>query len=347
MKKFIYISGIVIINIFVFGALFKILHWPGAGILISLGLGLFCLGFLPLAFIQSYKGNSRKYKSLYIAGFICAFITFIGAMFKIQHYPGANWFLIVGIPLPFLYFLPLYIYHQNKAKEKSAVNLLGVMFMMVYIALFSTILALNVSKDILNSFVINENDLAKINDVFITKNKLMYEKVENEMNKEKLAQLKTKSEAICTQINTIKVELVRSADGSNSPAIENGNKINSKAIFSKDESAGTNSIMRGSDGVSGKAAELKKLIGDYNVYLKSLIKNDSEYLKIIDGLLSTSEIKKTMFGEIYTINWEDQYFPNRSYVVNALLSLSSLENNVRLAELEVISYFANSKEQIN
>ena len=60
MKKFIYISGIVIINLFAIGALFKIQHWPGAGILITLGLGLFCLGFLPLAFIQSYKGNGKK-----------------------------------------------------------------------------------------------------------------------------------------------------------------------------------------------------------------------------------------------------------------------------------------------
>lgn len=36
MKKFIYIFGIILLNIFAFGAIFKVMHWPGAGILLSL-----------------------------------------------------------------------------------------------------------------------------------------------------------------------------------------------------------------------------------------------------------------------------------------------------------------------
>lgn len=342
MKKFIYISGIVIINIFVFGALFKIMHWPGANILITLGLGSFCLGFLPLAFIQSYKGNGEKHKSLYIAGFICAFITFIGAMFKIEHWQGAGWFLIVGIPLPFLYFLPVYIYHQNKAKEKSAVNLLGVMFLMVYVAVFSAILALNVSRDILNTFVTTENDIAKTNDLFANKNKLIYENLEKSGiagNKEKLAQLKTKTEAICSQIYNIKVDLIKSAEGKDCHAIGFDNKINTKEIFAKDESVGTTRIMRGDDGVSGKATDLKKQINDYCEYLKSLTGNESESAKIIDALLSTVDAKDTLYGETTTTTWEDQYFTNGSFVISDLLSLSSIETNVKMAEAEALSNF--------
>jgi hypothetical protein len=340
MKKFIYISGIVIINIFVFGALFKIMHWPGANVLIMLGLGSFCIGFLPLAFIHSYKGNGNQYKSLYIAGFICAFITFIGAMFKILHWPGAGWFLLVGIPLPFLYFLPMYIYHQNKAKEKSAVNLLGVMFLMVYVAVFSAILALNVSRDILNTFVTTENDIAKTNDLFANKNKLIYENLEKSgiaRNKEKLAQLKTKSAALYTQLNNIKIELVKSAENSDSKAIEAGNKINTSAIFAKDESAGTTKIMRGDDGVSGKAAELKKQINIYNEYLKSLTGSENKSVKIIDALLNTNDSKDTLYGETTTTTWEDQFFPNGSYIVSTLVSLSSIETNIRMAESEALS----------
>jgi hypothetical protein len=344
MKKFIYISGIVIINIFVFGALLKIMHWPGANILITMGLSSFCLCFLPTAMNLSYKGNGKKFKSLYIAGFICAFITFIGAMFKIEHWQGAGWFLIVGIPLPFLYFLPVYIYHQNKAKETSALNLLGIMFLMVYIAIFSAILALNVSRDILEAFNTDENDISKTNVLFANENKQMYENLEKSgeaINKEKLIELKTKSDALFNQIYNIKAELVKSADGSNSQAIEAGNKINASAIFAKDESAGTTKIMRGDDGVSGKAAELKKQINDYSEYLKSLTQNDSKSLKIINTLLSTVDAKDTLFSESVTTKWEDQYFPNGSYIVSTLVSLSSIETNVRLAESEALSVLKN------
>lgn len=346
MKKFIYISGIVIINIFVFGALFKIMHWPGANILIISGLGSFCIGFLPLAFIHSFKGNGKKNKSLYIAGFVCAFITFIGAMFKIQHWQGAGYLLIIGIPLPFLYFLPVYIYHQNKANEKSAINLLGVMFLMVYVAVFSAILALNVSKDILNNFVTTEYDIAATNDLFEFKNEQKYDNLDKSLDAvktEKLAQLKAKSSEIYTNINNMKLELVKSAEGNNSPVIEKGNEINVKAIFAKDESAGTTQIMRGDDGASGKTAELKSQINSYHVYLISLTKNpDCE--KIFNELLNTSDNTDTIYGEPIVRTWEDQYFPNGNYLISTLVSLSSIETNIRMAESEALSLLNSKKE---
>jgi hypothetical protein len=341
MKKFIYISGIVVINLFVFGAIFKVQHWPGASILITSGLGLFCLEFLPLSFIKSYKGNGKKDKSLYIAGFICAFITFIGAMFKIQHWQGANWFLIVGVPLPFLYFLPVYIYHHNKSKEKSVVNFLGVMFLMVYVAIFTALLALNVSRDVLDAFNTGETDNAKTNDLIMTRNKQMYDNIEKSgalVNDEKTSQLKTKSEALCKQINEIKLELVRTVEGDITPAVE-GNKINTWYIVSKDESAGTTTIMRGSDGVSGKAAALKEDINIYREYLKSLVQNNSDNVLIIDKLLSTSEISDTIYGEATTNTWENQFFPNGVYLITALSSLDCIEINVRLAEAEALDSF--------
>lgn len=339
MKKFIYISGIVVINLFVFGAIFKVQHWPGANVLITTGLGLFCIGFLPLSFINSYKGRGKKDKSLYIAGFICAFITFIGAMFKIQHWQGANWFLIVGIPLPFLYFLPVYIYHYNKSKEKSAVNFLGVMFLMVYVAVFTAILALNVSRDVLNAFNTGEKDVTKTNDILIIKNDQLYENIEKSGisgNTEKIAALKTKSEKLYSGISNLKLELVRAAEEKSSPVIDAGNKINTDAITAKDESAGTTSIMRGSDGVSGKAKELKEQISSYRDYLKSLVRNNSESVKNINELLSTSDVTETNYGETKTLNWEEQHFPNGVFLITVLVTLSCIETNVRMAEAETL-----------
>ena len=61
MKKFIYISGIVVINIFVFGALFKVQHWPGANILITSGLSLFCFCFLASSILEeAFCVNLRR-----------------------------------------------------------------------------------------------------------------------------------------------------------------------------------------------------------------------------------------------------------------------------------------------
>ena len=344
MKKFIYNFGVVIINIFVFGALFKVQHWPGAGILITVGLGLFCLLFLPLAFYQSYKGNGEKYKTLYIAGFICAFITFIGAMFKIQHWQGAGWFLMVGIPSPFLYFLPVYVYHHNKSKEKSMVNFLGVMFMMVYVALFTSILALNISRDILVALNNSTNDISKTSDLFFAKNEQLYKNLEKEgfaNNKEKFLALRKKTEAIYTQINNIKIDLVKAVENSGSKAIEADNKINLKAFMVKDESAHTTQIMRGNDGVSGKAVELKKQITDYREFLKTFVEKDSVKIGVIDALLTTADLEDNSYDEKITVSWEDDFFPYNTFVITILGNLDCVATNVKMAEGEVLGYLAN------
>ena len=339
MKKFIYNFGVVIINIFVFGALFKVMHWSGASILIVLGLGLFCLVFLPLAFYHSYKGNDGKYKSLYIAGFICAFITFIGAMFKIQHWPGAGWFLLVGIPLPFLYFLPVYVYHHNKSKEKSSINFLGVMFMMVYVALFTSILALNISRDIVVALSDCTYDISKTNDLFLTQNDLKYKCLEKEGlsgNKEKIMQLKAKSDAIYNQINDIKIALIKASENTDSKALEQGNKINLKAIMALDESNKTTAIMRGEHGEGGKATALKNQISDYREYLKSFVGNEKEKTAILDNLLNTSDIVDTSNGEKQTVQWEDDFFPYSTFLITVLGNLDCIATDVKMAEGEVL-----------
>lgn len=47
MKQLSFISGALFGSLFGLGALFKIMHWPGAGILLVLCAGIFSLVFIP------------------------------------------------------------------------------------------------------------------------------------------------------------------------------------------------------------------------------------------------------------------------------------------------------------
>lgn len=55
MKLATYIIGTISSMLFVIGILFKIQHWPGAGVMLTLGLAAFGIVFIPLCAIYHYR----------------------------------------------------------------------------------------------------------------------------------------------------------------------------------------------------------------------------------------------------------------------------------------------------
>ena len=328
------------INIIVLGAIFKAQRLPGAGPMLVLGQIFFAFCFLPLAIINSYKGNGKKNKSLYIAGFICAFISIIGILFKIQHYEGAAILMIIGIPLPFLYFLPVYIYYHNKSKEKSSMNFLGVMFLMVFIALFSSMLALNVSKHILDVMKISSNDFSKTAETYKVKNAEVYESIEKsgKADNVKLAELKKKTDAVTEKIENIKIELVKRIMGNEFVAACK-NKINLTEIETLTETNNTSIVMNRDDNTNGKATELKNAIADYQKYLNTFFSEKNENISSLNLILNTSDIATTQ-GETET--WENHFFQRDTYFVSVIGNLDCIETNVKMAEAEALSNLYNN-----
>ena len=54
MKKFVFITGAISIALISLGLLFKIEHWSGAGIGLTLGIGIFSILFIPSLFKYLY-----------------------------------------------------------------------------------------------------------------------------------------------------------------------------------------------------------------------------------------------------------------------------------------------------
>jgi hypothetical protein len=159
MKQKIYMLGLIA-NIIVFlGAMFKVNHFPGAGILLTLGISFLVFVFLPIALRNNYKaeGNSQNL-ILYIITWLTCFVVFIAMLFKIQHWPGAGYALIIALPFPYLVFLPVFLYVTSKNKNFNIYNTVFVLFLLAIISAFSALLALNVSKErIVDSIGISRN----------------------------------------------------------------------------------------------------------------------------------------------------------------------------------------------
>ena len=108
MKQKLYILGVVAAMITSTGAIFKVNHWPAAGILIVAGTLILVLLFLPAALINNYKAEGNKQnKVLYIVTYITCFVVFIAMLFKIISVcgervdPRASEFLAILRPFEF------------------------------------------------------------------------------------------------------------------------------------------------------------------------------------------------------------------------------------------------------
>ncbi|MFH0893772.1 MAG: hypothetical protein V2A54_04990 [Bacteroidota bacterium] len=333
MKKFIYITGIILVNMFVIGTVFKMFHWPGAGVLIVFGLTLFTLAFLPLVLIHNYKQTGKKKTFLYITGFLCALLCFTGAMFKIMHWPGAGVLLILSTPLPFVLFLPVYIYHNRKHEAKQSLNFIGVMLLLVYVAVFSSLMALNISRDILNSMNGIADNFSQSTNTFQKKNTAQYQTIGESDTTGHLTSLKTlnkKTDELCEIIESVKKELILKIDRDNPEAYSKDGMINFYKLNNSVDNHFTNIIMNGNDGNFGRAYEIKKFLEKYRTFALSCTE-DKNVKDLISSILNTSD-QPSLTQPEKTDSWQERMFPAPAYMITVLGNLNSIQASARITE---------------
>ena len=147
MKQKIYIFGLVTALIIITGTTFKVNHFPGAGILLTIGLSTLVLIFLPAALINNYRmEESRQNLSLYIVTWLTCFVIFTSMLFKIQHWPFAGILLTIALPFPYIVFLPVFLTVTSKNKNFNIYNTVFILLLLALNSVFSALLSLNVSK---------------------------------------------------------------------------------------------------------------------------------------------------------------------------------------------------------
>jgi hypothetical protein len=113
MKKTMIITGTASVAAFITGSLFKVMHWPGAGILLVLGMGITSLFFLPLLFILKTRDKSSPREKLIIGiGSLIGILLCLATLFTVQHWPGGSngvlWLSAIGLAVFVL--IPVYFF---------------------------------------------------------------------------------------------------------------------------------------------------------------------------------------------------------------------------------------------
>ena len=204
------------------------------------------------------------------------------------------------------------------------------MINLMYIVL-TAMLALNVSNDVLNGFSQVEDGLSRSNRTITARNLGLMAQLEafNKENPQKgkhwldiARDVHARTDSLYNYIDTLKMNIVRKADGKEADV---------KNIVNKDNLDAAAAIMLPPTGSQGKL--LRTRIDGYRSYVTSLL-DDPEKRKNLAQALSTQPFKSA--GELSKKSWEESMFENMPCVA-AVTLLSKLQNDVRYAEGEVLN----------
>jgi hypothetical protein len=331
MKKSTLLLGIASSTLALFGCLFKIMHWPGASVMLVLAISLFCFFFLPIALMGSYQAM-KKMKTLHTVTFIVFFISMLGVLFKVMHWPGASIFLLFGLPLPFVLFLPVYLRQTSTAEKtvndeegvpvkKNSINFLGVMFGLTFLAVFSVLLALSPSKQVI------EKATAAIEKKQLGTTFLNASKEESPVKKA--------TDELCNYIFDISCQLtLEQAYCTGIPGIN----YEVRQIENKDLKDYPAYVMRGDrDENPGKIVGLKEKMSAFKNTLLNSEKITPELAELTEQLFDVST-KQAIDenGEKASISWEERELPTYRliFVVDVLARIVS---NAKLIESEYLA----------
>ena len=126
MKKIIYFIALITTFLIVSGSLFKIMHWPGAAVMIILGSFSFAFLFIPLIILKKFKEESfSKDQIIYSLGIILGTVLGLGFIFKIMHWPMATVLMLSSIKLFNFLYVPAYFisrYNRDELRYSTIIN---------------------------------------------------------------------------------------------------------------------------------------------------------------------------------------------------------------------------------
>ena len=209
------------------------------------------------------------------------------------------------------------------------------MINLMYIVL-TAMLALNVSSDVLNGFSQVQDGLTRSNRTITARNQALYGQLQafNEKNPEKgkiwldkATQVVGETEKLYNFIDSLKLQIVKTADGDDADI---------KNIRNRDNTEAASIIMLPPEGSGrkGNGKILRTRIDQYRQFITSFL-DDPEKRANLETVLSTATPKER--GEEMTKKtWEEYMFDNMPCIA-AVTLLTKLQNDVRYAEGEVLN----------
>jgi hypothetical protein len=322
-KLFMHLTGFLAGFLFATSFLFKIQHWPLAGILMLAAL-IASLGFIPSLFISQLKiAASNTKKTALIFGLIGSLAYLTGFYFKMQHWPGGSMISLGGDVLLLLIAFPMYMFSHYKNRENVSSRFIFILFAVVCIIVPTSLIRLNIAGDVFQSFrdIENEN-MYQIQYLNSKNNKLL--SLAQLKNKEVASNISNWSDALFDYIQHTKAKIIGIASHDN-------HELNHEITIEGISQAGSDNRDVGNMILfeQGRAKQIKSMIVGFRQFIIKDVKPDSVSLQLITKILDTTDPPGKNVDDFN--NWEEYNLKGRT-LITTMSSLSNIQQNVRTAE---------------
>lgn len=143
MKKVMIGSGAAAAFLLLAGSILKLLYLPGAAICLVLGVFVMCFFFLPLMLVLKMKEvSATRDKFILFTGTIIGILYCCSAIFKVQHWPGANVMIFSTIALLFFIFIPAFFFTGIRKPETRVNTIVSTVLLVAFTTMQFTLTSL-------------------------------------------------------------------------------------------------------------------------------------------------------------------------------------------------------------
>ena len=332
----LYLTGLIAGMLSILGTLFKIQHFPGASILLTLGLGTLALVFLPLyASVKKKEAESKNEKFNYrlvIGGVIAGALVLIGAMFKIMHWPGAGIVILVSWSLVAIILLPMLVMTQLKQKENKINNFMIIILVSVSVSILVLARVRSEPWPLLQGYYLPEQNLisnAELLEVQCDRILKNDETLGSVQVAEQMKMVAAEADELCNYMQDIKLEMVRNLTNEDEEAIDENGTIDVASIYFQTSPSAAEKII-----VERDEYKLYHMLKEYNEKALVLTKDKSlaAYIEsATQNPLPNNPDEKLSPEEIWAENFIVLAFPR------ALNTLSMYQSTVRMIEYQLLN----------
>jgi len=132
LKSTLQVSGVLSVLLLGFGVYYKLHHLTGTGIILFVGVLLFCLLFLPSLIMLKFKDTDAKQDIVLVStAFSLTLLGGVGCLFKIMQWPYASILLTISVIVFLVLFVPMYFVIMNNKPDKKFTTFINVILMLV------------------------------------------------------------------------------------------------------------------------------------------------------------------------------------------------------------------------